>query len=138
MHYIFKSSLMYGSSRDMGCFMKTFCFNTICNITHEPQKLQRFHCPCMFIGKCAVIKYHQLISKVINQKLCFDQLATTSSSTTLLLLKYFANLTWTAILCLIAHLRWLIIHVLWYHLLPCAHTLVFIVKQYVLPPALGI
>ncbi len=34
----------------MGCFMKNFCFNTICNITQEPQELQRYNRACMFIG----------------------------------------------------------------------------------------
>ena len=46
--------------------MKNFHFKTICNITYEPQELQRFYCACEFIGKSAVIKYDQLLSKVIN------------------------------------------------------------------------
>ena len=65
--------------------MKNFRFKTICNITQEPQNLQTFNCACGFIGKSAVIKYHQLLSKVqcINWKSCFDQLATASSSISL-------------------------------------------------------
>ncbi len=61
--------------------MKNFCFNTICNIIQEPQELQRYNRACRFIGKFAVIKYHQLISKVtsISRKSLFDQLATASS-----------------------------------------------------------
>ncbi len=44
----------------------------------------RYNCACEFIGKSAVIKCHQLLSKVtnINRKSLFDQLATASSSTT--------------------------------------------------------
>ncbi len=62
----------------MGRFMKNFRFNTICNITQEPQELQRYNHACRFIGKSAVIKCHQLLSKVtsINRKSLFDQLAT--------------------------------------------------------------
>ncbi len=44
--------------------MKNFRFNTICNITQEPQELQRYNRVCRFIGKSAVIKCHQLLSKV--------------------------------------------------------------------------
>ena len=36
---------------------------------------------CGFIDKSAVIKCHQLLSKVINGRLCFDQLATASCYT---------------------------------------------------------
>ena len=32
-----------------------FDFDTICNITKEPQELQRFNCTCGFIDKSAVI-----------------------------------------------------------------------------------
>ncbi len=46
-------------------FMKNFCFDTIYNITQEPQKLQRFNSPYGFTGKSAVKEYHQLLSKVI-------------------------------------------------------------------------
>ncbi len=62
----------------MGRFMKNFRFNTICNITQEPQELQRHNCACRFIGKSAVIKCHQLLSKVtsINSRSLFDQFAT--------------------------------------------------------------
>ncbi len=72
---------MHSSSCDMGCFMKNFCFNAIYNITQEPKKVQRFNCAYEFIGKSAVIKYHQLVSEVIcmNWKLCFNQLATAYS-----------------------------------------------------------
>ena len=52
----------------------------ICNITQESQELQRFSSACGFIGKSAVIEYHQLLSKVTYGKLLFDQLATASSS----------------------------------------------------------
>ena len=71
---------MYGSSWDMGRFMKNFRSGTICNITQEPQRLQRYNYACGFIGKSAVIKYHHLLSKVlsINVKSSFDQLATAS------------------------------------------------------------
>ncbi len=31
--------------------MKNFRFNTICNITQEPQELQRYNRACRFIGK---------------------------------------------------------------------------------------
>ncbi len=60
--------------------MKNFRFNTICNITQEPQELQRYNPACRFIGKSAVIKCHQLLSKVTstNWRLLFDQLATDS------------------------------------------------------------
>ena len=63
--------------------MKNFCFETICNITQEPQDLQTFNCAHGFISKFAVIKYHQLLTKVqcINGKSPFSQLATVSSST---------------------------------------------------------
>ncbi len=58
--------------------MKNFCFNTICNITQEPQELQRYNRVCRFIGKSTVIKCHQVLSKVtsINRRSLFDQLAT--------------------------------------------------------------
>ncbi len=75
---------MYGgtSSFESGCFMKDFCLNTICNITQELQELQRLKYVCVFIVKSAVIKYHQLLSKVtsIKRKLRFNQLVTASSS----------------------------------------------------------
>ena len=47
-----------------GFFMTNFRFDTICNISQIPKDLQRFKCACEFIGKSAVIKYHQLLSKV--------------------------------------------------------------------------
>ncbi len=58
--------------------MKNFRFNTICNITQEPQELQRYNRACGFIGESAVIKCDQVLSKVtsINRKSLFDQLAT--------------------------------------------------------------
>ncbi len=58
--------------------MKNFRFNTICNINQEPQELQRYNRACRFIGKSAVIKCHQVLSKVtsINRRSLFDQLAT--------------------------------------------------------------
>ena len=55
-----KNSLKYGSSSEGGRFMKNFRFDIICNITQEPQELQRFNC---FICNSAVIKY-QMLSKV--------------------------------------------------------------------------
>ncbi len=56
--------------------MKNFRFNTICNITQE--ELQRYNRACRFIGKSAVMKCHQLLSKVtsINRRSLFDQIAT--------------------------------------------------------------
>ncbi len=58
MAYILKSSLMYGSSWDRG-FMKNFHCDTICNITQEPQELQKYNnimSVDQFIDKSAVIK----------------------------------------------------------------------------------
>ena len=60
---------MYDGSWNRGGFVKNFhfnIFNTICNITQEPQELQRFNCVCGSISKFAVIKYHQLLSKVLS------------------------------------------------------------------------
>ncbi len=58
--------------------MKNFRFNTICNITKDPQELRRYNRACRFIGESAVIKCHQMLSKVtsINRRSLFDQLAT--------------------------------------------------------------
>ncbi len=58
--------------------MKNFSFNTICNITQEPQELQRYNRASRFIGKSTVIKCHQVLLKVtsINRRSLFDQLAT--------------------------------------------------------------
>ncbi len=58
--------------------MKNVRFNTICSITQEPQEQQRYNRACKFIGKSAVIKCHQVLSKVtsINRRSIFDQLAT--------------------------------------------------------------
>ena len=53
---------MYESSCDRGRFLNNF--RDYCNITQEPQDLQTFNCACGFIGMSAVIKYHQLLSKV--------------------------------------------------------------------------
>ena len=53
-------------------------------ITQELQYLLRFNCTCEITDKSAVIKYHQLLSKVTNineKKMHFDQLASASSST---------------------------------------------------------
>ncbi len=47
-----------------GLFYEELRFNTICNITQEPRGLQRYNRACRFIGKSAVIKCHQLLSKV--------------------------------------------------------------------------
>ncbi len=65
--------------------MENFHFDT-----QEPQELLRFQCVCGgFIGKSAVIKYYQLLSKAmsINLKSRFDQLATTSFYTLLKFLR---------------------------------------------------
>ena len=76
----FKNSLKYGSSSDRGRFMKNFRFETICNtiLSYEPHR----HFLWVHLLKSAVIKYHQLLTKVIriNRKSRFDQLATASSS----------------------------------------------------------
>ncbi len=50
----------------------------------QPVLIYSLNCACVFIRKSAEIKYHQLLSKIIsiiNRKLCFDQLATASFST---------------------------------------------------------
>ena len=39
-------------------FWRTFVYKIFCNITQEPQELQKFNCVCGFIGKCDAIKYH--------------------------------------------------------------------------------
>ncbi len=62
----FKKQLNVGSWWDRGRFMKNFRFNTICNITQEPQQLQRYNRACRFIGKSAVIKCHQLFQVLHN------------------------------------------------------------------------
>ena len=46
-----------------GRFMN-FRFDSICNITREPQQLQRFNCACGFISKSFFVIKHQLLSKV--------------------------------------------------------------------------
>ena len=58
--------------------MKNFRFDTIYNITQEPQKLPKYNFASGFIGKSAVLKYNQVLSKVINinGKSRFDQLIT--------------------------------------------------------------
>ena len=65
--------------------MKNFCFETICNITKEPQELQRFNCACWLIGKSAVIKHHRLLLKVIKvltrNRISISLIATASSFT---------------------------------------------------------
>ncbi len=53
MHYIFKQNNnkkknIYGSSCDRGRFMKKFCFDTISNITLEPQELHRYRQLCLW------------------------------------------------------------------------------------------
>ena len=59
-----------------------YTFRRACNITQEPLKLQSFNCACGFIGKSALIKYHQLMTRVsIHENSLFDQLATASSPT---------------------------------------------------------
>ncbi len=63
--------------------MKNFCYNTICNITQEPQELTEIHVHVDSSASLLFKKYHQLLSKVksINGKSFFDQLATASFST---------------------------------------------------------
>ncbi len=65
--------------------MKNFHFNTICNITQEPQLPQEllYNCVCGLFGKSAVIKKNRssIAGQKINRKLHFDQLATASYST---------------------------------------------------------
>ena len=65
-------------------FMKHFRFDTICNINHGPQELQRCIKKVCLLGHRQVyrLKYHQFCKKLINinMKLHFDQLATASSS----------------------------------------------------------
>ncbi len=39
----------------LSLFMKNFRFNTLCNITQEPQELQRYNRACRLISKSAVI-----------------------------------------------------------------------------------
>ncbi len=79
----FEKAYNYGSSWHRGRFMKNFRSDTICNITQEPQELERYNCACGFICKSAVTKFPQLLIKVtgINGNSHFDQLATDSSST---------------------------------------------------------
>ncbi len=74
---------MYGNSWDEVGFVKNCRFDTIINITQEPQALHRFKCACVFIDKSTMIKYHQLLSNVLRLygKSRFAQLATASSST---------------------------------------------------------
>ena len=43
---------MYVSSLDKGRFMN-FRFDTFCNITQEPQELQRFNCSIVNVGSIA-------------------------------------------------------------------------------------
>ena len=54
---------MYGSSLDIGHFMKNFHLDTIGKITQEPQELQRLNCAYGFISKSAMIKY-QIAARV--------------------------------------------------------------------------
>ena len=64
--------------------MKKVRFDTICNITQEPQGLQRFNRTDGFIGKSTVIKFHQVLSTVTsinNGNSRFKQFATVSFST---------------------------------------------------------
>ncbi len=53
---ITEETLLYSplnsSSSNRGSFMKSFRFDTICNITQEPQELQRYNCA-----------YHGFLSK---------------------------------------------------------------------------
>ena len=50
----------------VGHFMKKFSFNTNYNSTQEPQDLLELNCACGFISMSALIKYLQLLSKVID------------------------------------------------------------------------
>ncbi len=63
-----KSSLMYYSSWDRSRLMKNFCFTTICNTTQGPPELEKYNCICGFTSKSVVIKYYQLLSKVMHNR----------------------------------------------------------------------
>ena len=88
-----------GSCWDRSRFMKELSFQHHLqhySVTARTKEIQL--CLYRFIGKSDVIKYHQLLSKVISRpiygKSCFDQLATASSSTTPPLLNiHFRTLT---------------------------------------------
>ncbi len=64
--------------------MKNLRLKNITKITNKPKKKkkkkepQRYNRACRFIGTCAVIKCHQLLSKVTSviRRSLFDQLAT--------------------------------------------------------------
>ncbi len=71
--------------------MKNFRFDTICNINQEPHAIQRFNCACWFIGKSAVIKYPQLLSKVIISINCMDIAFSTVSKSFLLYPSFLKN-----------------------------------------------
>ena len=57
---------MYGGSWDKGRFMKDFRFDTICNITREPQEVQRYN-KCLRVVCCDKV----LKVVIINGKVSF-------------------------------------------------------------------
>ncbi len=58
--------------------MKNFRFNTICNITQEPQELQRYNRACKFIGKSAVIRCYQKLQVLTGDRFSTSQQQTPS------------------------------------------------------------
>ena len=78
----FKKQLNKWKLMRQGRFMKNFRFNNIATLLRNHKNNRDTNCARSFIGKSAVIKYHELLSKVssINRKSLFDQLATASSS----------------------------------------------------------
>ncbi len=56
--------------------MKNFLFNTICNITQEPQELQRYNRACRFIDKSTVIKINVISCYQKLQVLTGDRFST--------------------------------------------------------------
>ena len=56
--------------------MRTFVSTLFPALLRNHKLLERNNRACRFIGKSAVIKCHQLLSKVINRRSFFDQLAT--------------------------------------------------------------
>ncbi len=75
---------MYSSSGDKGRFNNERSFRHYLQHYSEPEEIQSFNCANEFIGKSAVVKYHQLLSKSYknNGKSRFDEVATPSFSTT--------------------------------------------------------
>ncbi len=73
----FKRQLNIWQLMRQGSFYEELSFqHYLQNITQEPQELQRYNRACRFIGKSAVIKCHQLLSKItsITRRLLFRPL----------------------------------------------------------------